>query len=130
MSRQFDDAVFLSMERENEEQRELIAKKFSKLLDGRSLEEGVANDIFYQMMQEYPKKLFEIVYVMSEESDHKVEKIFKYLDQDNKGKLKSYAMNFYNTTYYEKKEIEKKRKKMEKKGKKFDMRKNIEDLFE
>ena len=131
MSRFEDDASFITMSVEDEKEKLLIVKSFTKLIKKESDvgKEGI-NTIFYQLMQEYPKQLFEVVYVIAEETDQRVDQVFKCLDNDNRGKLKNYAMNFYNTGYYEKKELEKRKKKMERSGKKFDIRKNIEDLFE
>lgn len=88
------------------------------------------NTLFNILFDNYKSFTFKVITVISEEMSIKEEKVFKMFDNEMKEKIKNYAINNYNTLYYQKKEIDKNNDKLKKKGKFNNIRKNIEDLFE
>ena len=92
--------------------------------------EKTFNKLFDSMMEEYSDRVFDVLYVMMDCFNITEIKAIRYLNKDNKEKVRNYAKNNYNTYYFENMEKEKKREKLEKKGKKLIEHENITELFE
>jgi hypothetical protein len=88
------------------------------------------NKIFSSMSEIYGERLFDVMYVIMEEFKISENKLVRYLDKDNLSKLRSYAVNNYETGYWEKKEKARKDDKLQRHGKAHRIRDNISDLFE
>jgi hypothetical protein len=88
------------------------------------------NKVFANMSDSFGDRLFDVIYVMMEEFKISENKLVRYLDRDNMSKLRNFAVNHYETGYWETKEKEKKDNKLERHGKGFRIRTNISELFE
>jgi hypothetical protein len=82
------------------------------------------------MLQEHSHEIFNIIYVMMDCFNIDEVKAVRYLNKDNKEKLRSFAINNKETSYYEKIEKNNEKKKLEKKGLKYFEHVDMEDLFE
>ena len=91
---------------------------------------AAVNKVFADMSEDFGDRLFDVIYVMMEEFEVNESKLVRYLDKDNMSKLRSFAVNNYETTYWETKEKKKKDDKSEKKGRMTEVRTRITDLFE
>lgn len=119
------------IEMELETEKDLIRSDYNYLKSDYDLEDNMEfNVLFERMLKMYPSKVFKLVNVISEEQGVPEDKLFRSFSDENRSKLKNYAMNNYNTKYYETKEREKVNTKMRNKGRLSEIRDNIEDLFE
>lgn len=125
-----DNGVHSLIDTENENELSGIVndiQEYSKSIDNT---ETWCNEVFTKLKTTFPSKLFEIVYVMSDTLEIPEDKMFTKLDEDNRNLLKNYAINKYNTNYYEKKEKLKNDAKLRRKGRFSEIHDKIEDLFE
>jgi hypothetical protein len=126
-----EDAMNQIIEMELETEKDLIRSDYNYLKSDYDLEDNMEfNVLFERMLKMYPSKVFKLVNVISEEQGVPEDKLFRSFSDENRSKLKNYAMNNYNTKYYETKEREKVNTKMRNKGRLSEIRDNIEDLFE
>lgn len=126
-----DDAMNQIIEMELEQVNSNIREDYNYLRKDINIEDSFEfNDLFSTMMRMYPHKIFNLVNVISDEMNIPEDKFYRRLDDTIKGKLKNYAMNNYNTRYYENKEREKIHLKLRKKGRLSEIHHSIEELFE
>lgn len=88
------------------------------------------NKLFSKMSEEHSDDLFGVVQIMIEEFKINEGKFVRYLNKENEMKLRNFAKNNFETTYYETMEKRKKDAKLIKKGKSSEIRESISDLFE
>jgi hypothetical protein len=126
-----NDAIKQLIDLEYEKSKENIRSDFIYLKEQYDIKDkDQFNKLFSILFDNYRSFTFKVITVISEEMSIKEEKVFKIFDNEMKEKIKNYAVNNYNTLYYQKKEIDKTNNKLRKKGKFNNIRKNIEDLFE
>tara|TARA_B100001059_G_C17694253_1_gene506638 strand:+ start:15 stop:404 length:390 start_codon:yes stop_codon:yes gene_type:complete len=126
-----NDAIKQLIDLEYEKSKENIKIDFIYLKEQYDITDKYQfNKLFSILFDNYRSFTFKVIIVISEEMSIKEEKVFKMVDNEMKEKIKNYAVNNYNTLYYQKKEIDKTNNKLRKKGKFNNIRKNIEDLFE
>ena len=101
-----------------------------KPLECRSEFELAYNKIFDQMLQYYPNRVFDIVYVIMDEFNIDEVKAVRYLNDKNKSIVRNFAMANCTTDYWEKKEKDMLRDKAHRKGKVFIEHVDVDDLFE
>lgn len=125
------DAIKKIIDFEYENSKNIIRSDFIYLKEKYDIyNKDQFNKLFSILFDNYRSFTFKVITVISEEMSIKEEKVFKMFDNEMKEKIKNYAINNYNTLYYQKKEIDKTNNKLRKKGKFNNIRKNIEDLFE
>jgi len=88
------------------------------------------NKLFDSMLEEYSHRVFDIIYVMMDCFNINETKAIRYLNDDNREKVRNFASNNFNTHYYEKCEQKRLKKKADKKGKIFYIHEDARDLFE
>lgn len=118
---------------EYEQIRKHINEKFdtkSSAMQVRAEFEIAFNKLFDSMMEDYSDRVFDVLYVMMESFNINEIKAYRYLNKDNKEKVRNFAINRKNAYYYEKKEKEMIKKKMKKKGKPFYEFQDVRGLFE
>lgn len=102
----------------------------STALEIRSEFEIAFNKIFENMLLHHSHEVFKIIWVMVDEFNVSEEKILRYLNDENKEKVRNFAMNNYETYYYELKEEEQEKEKMLEKGRSYFKCVRTDDLFE
>jgi hypothetical protein len=133
----YDDIMIDDPEKQQMEYNKIakiINDKFGCDLNARNTRQEMCdavNKLFLKMVDDEPKRIFDILAVMCEEFKIKEERLIGYLNDRNYMIVRNFAMNNYETTYYEKCERRKINEKSKKKGEKISFdRKNIDDLFE
>jgi len=91
--------------------------------------EEAYNKLFDMMMAEYSEKIFDILYVFVDCFNISEAKAFRHLNKKNREIVRSFAINNYNTLYYQNIEKRKQKDKLEKKGKNYNEFSDIGDLF-
>lgn len=130
MTRKRDDAMYIVIQNEQENELQTIIECANSFSDFNMSSKEPFNEIFDTLMITFPDKLFQIVYILADKFDVTEDKIFRTLNEENRHKLKNFAMNTYHTKYYEDRERIKIQHKMIKKGKGGELREPIEDLFD
>jgi hypothetical protein len=102
----------------------------STTLEIRSEFLDIFNRIFEDMLRLHSHEVHKIVWVMVDAYNISEENILRYLNEDNKEKLRNYAINNYETKYYEDIEERNLRQKMEEKGQTFFKHVRTDSLFE
>lgn len=113
--------------------RDEINKKYDSDLNNKAVRKeflDAINKVFTNMSDSFGDRLFDVIYVMMEEFKISENKLVRYLDKDNLSKLRSFAVNNYETKYWETKEKQKKDDKLQRHGKSHKVREDINDLFE
>lgn len=87
------------------------------------------NKLFDSMMSEYSHRVFHIMYVLMDCFNIDEIKAFRYLNKQNKEKVRSFAMSKSKSWYWQKKEKDKINAKLLKKGKKIVEVQDITNLF-
>jgi hypothetical protein len=98
-------------------------------LEVRSEFEQAYNKIFESLLVDHSHEIFNIIYVLMDEFNISEMKAVRYLYPENKEKVRAFAINKCNTSYYEKIEKKLEKEKVEKKGGVYSSHKNISDLF-
>lgn len=117
---------------EYREIRKIINKKYNSTLSESQVRlefERAYNKLFDSMMESYSHRVFHIIYVMMDCFNIDEIKAFRYLNVQNKEKVRNFALNKDKSWYWQKKEKEKIKNKMNKKGKSLLEAQDIKNLF-
>jgi len=99
-------------------------------LDVRSEFEIAYNKLFDTMLNEHSEKIFDIIYLFMDVFNIDEIKAVRYLNKSNREIVRQFAINNYNTKYYENIERAQLKRKLEKKGRTFFDYLDIRELFE
>jgi hypothetical protein len=117
---------------EYEKIKEVINEKYKCNLNATEVRtefEDAYNKLFSVMLAQFPDKVFKIIELFMDEFNIDEVKAVRNLNEENREKVRSFAITNYNTSYYQKIEKRNEKEKMERLGKGYNEVSDLRDLF-